>query len=119
MAPPYVFAVFRHEGEHATTLWIFVNYNTSNAADLQHQNEYSVQALSSNMSSKLCLDTILSLTLPGYPDNRVPRGTGYPGRIPGYPGYKISTTPGYPGTRTRVLSPGTRTRTRYPGMHTY
>ena len=63
MAPPYVFAVFRHEGEHATTLWIFVNYNTSNAADLQHQNEYSVQALSSNMSSKLCLDTILSLTL--------------------------------------------------------
>ena len=63
MAPPCVFAVFWREGEHATTPWIFVNYSTSNATDLQHQNEYSVQALSSNMSSKLCLDTILSLTL--------------------------------------------------------
>ena len=63
MSPACLFAIVWQEGECAATLWIFVNHNTSNAADLQHQNEYSVQALSSNMSSKLCLDTILSLTL--------------------------------------------------------
>ena len=44
MAPPCVFVVFWHEGEHATTPWIFVNYNTSNAADLQYQNEDIVEA---------------------------------------------------------------------------
>ena len=44
LAPPCVFVVFWHEGEHATTLWIFLHYNTSNAADLQFQNEDIVEA---------------------------------------------------------------------------
>ena len=37
-----VFAIVWHEGECAATSWIFVNLNTSNAADLRHQNEDSV-----------------------------------------------------------------------------
>ena len=44
MAPACVFAIVWHEGECVTTPWIFVNHNTSNAADLRHQNECSVTA---------------------------------------------------------------------------
>ena len=42
-----VFAIFWYEGECAATPWIFVNLNTSNAADLRHQNEDSVTAFKS------------------------------------------------------------------------
>ena len=63
MSPACLFAIVWHEGEWAATPWIFVNHNTSNAADLQHQNECSVAALSQNKVSNLSLGTILTLTL--------------------------------------------------------
>ena len=44
MAPACVFAIVWHEGECSSTPWIFVNHNTSNAADPRHQNEGSVTA---------------------------------------------------------------------------
>ena len=65
MSPACLVAIVWHEGEcAAATPWIFVNHNTSNAADLQHQKEGSVAALSQNKVSNLSLgSTILTLTL--------------------------------------------------------